>query len=77
LSRAALIQEAFTSDDQANADEGADPTNDIKKQNPEGTTTGDLAGQFTAKDVDEDDPHKVEKLTKAGRDDFDPGAGQE
>lgn len=29
-------------DDQANADEGADPSADIKKQNPGGTTTAEI-----------------------------------
>lgn len=36
----------------------------MMKQNLEGTTTGEPAGQFNAEDVDENDPHKVEKLTK-------------
>jgi hypothetical protein len=31
--------------DRANADEGADPSDDIRRQNPGETTTGDLAGQ--------------------------------
>ncbi|MEG3150109.1 hypothetical protein U1769_09435 [Sphingomonas sp. ZT3P38] len=33
--------------DQPNANEGADPSSDIRKQNPGGTTTADLAGQPT------------------------------
>ena len=54
-------------DDQTNSEEGADPSEDIKKQNPQRTTTADqVAG---------DDPHKVEKLAKAGRPDTDPDAG--
>ena len=40
--------------DEANSNEGSDPSNDLKQQNPGGTTTADL--------VDKDDPHKVQKL---------------
>jgi hypothetical protein len=47
-------------DDQANGNEGANPENDLKRQNPGETTTADL--------TDANDPHKAEKLTKAGRD---------
>lgn len=32
------------SDDRANANEGADPSSDIDKQNPGATTTSDLTG---------------------------------
>lgn len=53
--------------EQANADEGADPSADLKKENPGGTTTADL--------VSGDDPHEAQKLTEAGRDvDTDEGA---
>jgi hypothetical protein len=53
--------------DEPNATEGADPASDIRQQNPGETTTADLADK-----VDRGDPHKAEKLTKAGRPDFDP-----
>jgi hypothetical protein len=60
-------------DDQpANAAEGADPSGEIRRQNPGETTTADLADKTA-----EDDPHKAEKLTKAGRDDFDPDSGSD
>jgi hypothetical protein len=61
-------------------DEGADPTCDIRKQN-QGEATGPDVGDAVAhdggrpQDVRSDDPHKVEKLAKAGRDDLDPNAG--
>jgi len=58
-------------DDRSNADEGADPSSDIKKQNPGETTTSDLV------DRGREDTGKTEKVTKAGREDFDPNAGQE
>jgi hypothetical protein len=50
----------------ANADEGADPSEDIRRQNPGERTTPDLADQVGA-----DDPHKAEKLTTAGRPEMD------
>ena len=52
------------SDIEPNSGEGASPADDIKKQNPEGTTTGDQTGE-TGGD------HKVEDLAKAGRNDMD------
>jgi hypothetical protein len=52
------------SDSEPNSEEGASPSEDIKKQNPTGTTTGDQTGE-TGGD------HKVEDLAKAGRDDMD------
>lgn len=52
------------SDSEPNSDEGASPVEDIKKQNPTGTTTGDQAGKSGS-------DHKVEDLAKAGRDDMD------
>ena len=53
----------------ANGDEGADPSADIKKQNPGGTTVEDLTegGGDT----------KTQDLAKAGREDMDPDAGAE
>jgi len=73
-------------DDQANANEGADPSDDIKKQNPSGTTTADLTGRHDdpnragageGPDAGENDDTKTQDLAKAGRADFDPDAGQE
>ena len=58
------------SDIEPNSDEGANPADDIKKQNPEGTTTGDQTGE-TGGD------HKVEDLARAGRDDMDTDADAE
>jgi len=52
------------SDSEPNSDEGASPAEDIKKQNPDGTTTGDQTGET-------DSQHKVEDLAKAGRPDMD------
>jgi hypothetical protein len=54
--------------DRSNADEGADPSQDLKRQNPGGTTTEDLT---------EGEDTKTQDLTKAGRDDMDPNAGEE
>ncbi|MEG3162642.1 hypothetical protein U1763_19245 [Sphingomonas sp. LB2R24] len=58
------------SDSEPNSDEGASPADDVKKQNPTGTTTGDQTGE-TGGD------HKVEDLAKAGRDDMDTDAEAE
>ena len=55
-------------DDQANADEGASPEKDLRAQNLGETTTADQ--------VNADDPHKAEKLAKAGRK-TDPNDGAE
>ena len=55
-----------------NADEGADPSEDIRRQNPGERTTADLADQVGA-----DDPHKAEKLTTAGRPEMDPDDASE
>jgi hypothetical protein len=52
------------SNEAPNSDEGARPAEDIKKQNPDGTTTGDQTGET-------DGDHKVDDLAKAGRDDLD------
>jgi hypothetical protein len=51
------------SDGEPNSDEGASPAQDIKKQNPTGTTTGDQTG--------ETDDRNVEGHAKADRDDMD------
>lgn len=73
-------------DDQANANEGANPSDDIKKQNPGGTTTAgltgghddpDRAGAGEGPDAGENDDIKTQDLAKAGRPYFDPNAGQE
>lgn len=50
-------------------DEGADPSGDTQNQNPDQASTA-------ADTVDENDPHKVEKLTKAGHD-KDPDEGSD
>lgn len=55
-----------------NADEGADPSEEIRRQNSGETTTADLTD-----DPAPDDPHKAEKLARAGRDGFDPNADSE
>ena len=47
-------------------DEGADPSEDLKKQNPDETTTPDLA------ETERGGDSKVQDLAKAGRRDFDP-----
>lgn len=52
--------------DEPNANEGADPSDDIRKQNPGATTTPDLAEGKGQGDT------KVQDLAKAGRKDFDP-----
>ncbi|MGP7794780.1 hypothetical protein [Sphingomonas sp. CLY1604] len=72
-------------DDRANADEGSDPTGDIKRQNPGETTTGDITGggedrAGAGEGPDADDSagdHTTQDAAKAGRRDFDPNAGQE
>ena len=50
-------------------DEGADPSTDIRKQNPGETTTADKVGS--------NDPHKAEKLAQAGDPDKDPDEGSD
>jgi len=80
------------SDDRANADEGADPADDIKRQNPGETTTGDISdgaedragagegpdaeGEDSISDEDTPSAGKVQDAARAGRTDFDPNAGQ-
>jgi len=67
-----MTAERLTGDDApANAEEGADPSADIKAQNPGGTTTADLATRATGEGTDSA-PAKAEDLAKAGREDFDP-----
>jgi hypothetical protein len=56
----------MTDVEQANSNEGADPSADLKKENPGETTTADL--------ISGDDPHKAQKLAEAGRD-IDPDEG--
>lgn len=56
------------SNSEPNSDEGASPADDIKKQNPAGTTTGDQTGETGGE-------HKVEDLAKAGRSDMNPNEG--
>ena len=55
-------------------DEGADPTDDIKKQNPGQATT---LSDAHAKKGSDADPKKVQNLAKAGRPDFNPDAGSD
>jgi hypothetical protein len=62
-----------TADVEMANDEGADPTNDIKKQNSGEATSPAEAG----KKGTSEDPEKVEDLAKAGRADFDPDAGSD
>jgi len=58
------------SDSEPNSDEGATPADDVKKQNPTGTTTGDQTGETSG-------DHKVEDLAKAGRNEMDTDEGAE
>lgn len=61
---------------ETNETESADPSSDIKAQNPGATTTGDITDD--AKNADDDGGDtKVQDLVKAGRENFDPNAGQE
>jgi len=66
------VRKPDASSDELPNDEGADPLPDIRKQNPGQKTSADLAAELAP-----DDPHKVEKLAKAGRHDFDPDAGSD
>jgi hypothetical protein len=64
-------------DDRTNENEGADPSSDIEKQNRETGGTGESrAGAGEGDDADQGDT-EAQDLVKAGRDDFDPNAGQE
>ena len=58
------------SNSEPNSDEGASPADDVKKQNPTGTTTSDQTGETS-------DDHKVEDLAKAGRNDMNTDEGAE
>ena len=58
------------SNSEPHCDEGASPADDVKKQNPTGTTTGNQTGEASGE-------HKVEDLAKAGRDDMDTDADAE
>jgi hypothetical protein len=54
-------------------DEGAGSATDINEQDPdEAMSTPEARTQGAT-----DDPHKVEKLARAGRPDFDPDAGSD
>jgi hypothetical protein len=57
-------------DEAPNANEGADPSDEIRRANPGEITTADMA-----EGVQPDDPYKTEKLAKAGRVGFDPDEG--
>ena len=59
------MQDSNADRDEPNAREGADPSQDLKDQNPGETTTADLADGKESKT-------KVEDIAKAGREDFDP-----
>lgn len=60
-------------DDQPNANEGADPSDDIAAQNPGGTTRPDLGQSSEGKKAGGvDDKTKVQDLAKGGRENFDP-----
>ena len=63
-------KERIMSNAEPNSDEGASPADDVKKQNPTGTTTGDQTGEAGGE-------HKVEDLAKAGRNDMDTDADTE
>jgi hypothetical protein len=49
-------------DDRANANEGADPSADIKRQNPGGTTTADIAEAGSSGADGNDDDRAQEDL---------------
>lgn len=85
-------EEVFMTDGRTNKNEGADPSFDIEKQNrdtPDGKAGGtgeSRAGAGEGDDAAPDDtapdntgPHhsRAQDLAKAGREDFDPNAGQE
>jgi hypothetical protein len=61
---------ADTAEEMPNANEGADPSEDIRRGNPGEITTADMA-----EGIQPDDPYKTEKLAKAGRVGFDPDEG--
>lgn len=53
--------------DRANADEGADPSNDIRKQNPGETTTADLAEEPDTDPARVNKPEPVEDRPNVGQ----------
>jgi hypothetical protein len=53
--------------DRANADEGADPSDDIRKQNPGETTTADLAEEPEDDPAHADKPERVEDRPNVGQ----------
>lgn len=57
-------------DPETNANEGADPSDDIRKQNPAATTTADLARQPARHDAP-----KTGQPAKKSEPHVDPGAG--
>lgn len=53
--------------DRPNADEGADPSDDIRKQNPGETTTADLAEQSYKNPSRANEPEPVEDRPNVGQ----------
>ena len=53
--------------DRPNADEGADPSDDIRKQNPGETTTADLAEQSYKDPSRANEPEPVENRPNVGQ----------
>lgn len=53
--------------DRPNADEGADPSSDIRKQNPGGTTTADLAEESYKNPSRANAPEPVEDRPNVGQ----------
>ena len=53
--------------DQANRDEGADPSDDIRKQNPGETTTADLAEKPEDDPANANTPEPVEDRPNVGQ----------
>lgn len=53
--------------DRANADEGADPSDDIRKQNPGETTTADLAEESDDCPSPANKPEPVEDRPNVGQ----------
>ncbi|SDA22552.1 hypothetical protein [Sphingomonas sp. NFR15] len=63
------------SDDRANTNEGADPSNDIHKQNPGGTTTNDLTrGQQDGSDA-ADEAEEMEEVQKEAAEEREENGG--
>jgi hypothetical protein len=53
--------------DRANANEGADPSDDIRKQNPGETTTADLAEESSEDPSRANKPERVEDRPNVGQ----------